>query len=298
MYLAVQHIGRNVWLSLMTIIIIFLAVLSSHVLISTSALTEAAGTILRSKIDVTVDFLPNVSQEDAAQVETRVKELPDVDSVELVDAQEVYRRFTERIQGNTTLAAGLQLVEKNPFGPRLYVRAKTLAGYTTVLSAFDDPTIVPPSLVQKKNFDDRGEAIRRFGLVEQRVRYAVLLLVAFFVLLSLFVIYHTVRLTIYTHREEIGIMKLVGASNSFIRLPFIVESFLLSLLAVGIGAAVIIPVFGYIDPWLGGLFAPTPFSLMGYYQQHVWWVVGLQAGIIVCVNMFSSALAVGRYLKV
>ena len=109
--------------------------------------------------------------------------------------------------------------------------------------------------------------------------------------------FNTIRIAIYTHSEEISIMKLVGASNWFIRAPFLIEAVLYALLSTTLTLVLLYPLLTIIDPYILSFFN-NGFSLVHYYSNHIisfaaWQFVGTMV-----LTMVVSFLAVGRYMDV
>jgi cell division transport system permease protein len=115
--------------------------------------------------------------------------------------------------------------------------------------------------------------------------------------LSLLIIVNAVRISIYTHREEIRIMRLVGASNRFIRWPFFLEGVLYSLIAVLISLGLVMPALHFFDPYLAQFFQ-NMIPLQSYFSRALVPIFGGQFLALSLLNIIAAWLAMGRYLKV
>ena len=120
----------------------------------------------------------------------------------------------------------------------------------------------------------------------------------FFGLISLLVIVNTIRIAIYTHRDEIGIMKLVGASNSFVRGPFLGEAILYAALGSTITFVLAYGVATFSDPYIVGLLGQVDFTLLGYLNRNVLYIFGGELLGIILISVFSTSLALRRYMRV
>ena len=105
-------------------------------------------------------------------------------------------------------------------------------------------------------------------------------------------------MAIYTHRNEIGIMRLVGASNWFIRLPFLVSSLLYTLLAMIIVVIIFYAFLSLLHPYLQTFFMGYNFNILTYFTNNFWNIFGLEFLLATIVNVTASLLAVGKYSKV
>jgi len=114
--------------------------------------------------------------------------------------------------------------------------------------------------------------------------------------IAILITFNTIRLTIYSHRQEIEIMRLVGASNWYIRMPFIVEGIIYGVCGVVAASLVMYPLLGWLSPRVSG-FIPGS-DVMGYFQANMLIIVLIQLAVGVGLGVVSSGIAVRRYLKV
>jgi cell division transport system permease protein len=113
------------------------------------------------------------------------------------------------------------------------------------------------------------------------------------------VIFNTIRISIYTRRDEITIMKLVGAGNAFVRVPFILESIFYALTAVLIVIAISYPLVNLVQPVLNSYFqGDQVINLVSYFNSNFVEIFVYQLIVLVVLNVVSTAIAVKRYLKV
>ena len=121
---------------------------------------------------------------------------------------------------------------------------------------------------------------------------------AIFGLITLLIVWNTIRVSIYTRKEEIGIMRLVGASDGFIRAPFYVEAILWSLLSFTICVAAVWPVLRFAQPFLQDFFGTTSVDLVGFYMANLPAIIGLEIGSVALMGLVTSKMATAKYLKV
>ena len=151
----------------------------------------------------------------------------------------------------------------------------------------------------KRDFKESQLVIARLTTITNRVRDAGIGVSAVFAILSLIVVINTIRITIYTHREEIGIMRLVGASNSFIRAPFILESLIYSAVGAGIAILAIVLLWqGSASALNAFFFKDTDVTVVGLLRDNFWSIIGLQFLGALLLSSLSALFATRRYLKV
>jgi cell division transport system permease protein len=111
-------------------------------------------------------------------------------------------------------------------------------------------------------------------------------------------VFNTIRATIYSHRQEISIMKLVGATDAFVRGPFVVASLLYGFIAATVTTLVLLPILTLTNPFFSQFFAGYDVNILGYFQTHLWKILGLEIAVGCGLSILSSLFAIGRYLRV
>lgn len=293
---ALQGFWRNIWLSVVTIIILVLTIFSVSLVSGINVVGREAVNALQDKIDVSVYFFPEVSESDVQNVQYRLESLGSVKNVTYVSREQALADFREKHKGDQEIIDSLNQLTQNPLGATLVIKAKSVDSYPVILEVLDDKDY--QKLIQDRNFEDNQAVIDKLADISRRVERAALALSAVFIIISILIIFNTIRITIYTHREEIGIMKLVGASNWFIRFPFVIESIFYAIIAVVISLALLYPFVQLVSPQLQSFFDGSNFSLLGYFTSHFLYILVFQLGFAIILSVISSAVAVGRYLRV
>jgi len=119
-----------------------------------------------------------------------------------------------------------------------------------------------------------------------------------FILISVLVVFNTIQVGIYTHREEIGIMRLVGASNSFIRSPFLIEGVFYSFFSVIILIVLLYPFLIFAQPYVDSFLKEYSANLVTVVNHNFVLIFGAQFLVAVAITILSSLIAVRRYIKV
>ena len=293
---ACQSFWRNIWLSIATIFVVFLALLSVNFLIIINVISDSAISAVKDRIDVSVYFRPEVKESKIAEVKTRLESLSQVKSIVYKSPQDNLDAFKVKHQNDEKIQETLNSLNGNPMGATLVIKAKDIKDYPEILKAIDDPAYA--ELIEEKNYEDNQLVIDRIGLIAQSVKRVVLAVSLIFVIISLLIIFNTVRIAIFTHQNEIAIMKLVGASNWFIRFPFIFESIIAGAIAVVCAIIFIYPLLSLLQSYLSSFFAGANFDLVGYFNANFVMIFGAQVIAILIINVVSSLIAIGRYLNV
>lgn len=291
---AFKDFWRNLGLSLMTISILMLTYFSLNLLIIVNFFTGAAIQVIESRVDVSVYFGPDVSDERILGVRGNLTSLPEVKAVEFISRDQALEQFKRNHAAEPEILSALQEVGENPLGAVLVVKAKDASSYGPILEALDSPAV--KSLVADKTVEDHRALIERLTTVTGKVQKAALGLSLVFALISLLIVFNTIRVAIYIHREEIAIMRLVGASSNFVRIPFLIETFLFNLISLGIVAALVYPTLGAIEPAARAFF-DAEVGITAYYHAHWLQIFGYQLGAVTFLSLVATGLSMGRYLR-
>lgn len=292
---ALQDIGRNFGMSFMTVFILILMLLSVNTLWSVEVVTNEAIKLVKNQINVSVYFSAEATDKNIAEIEKYVKSFPEVVEVTMLGRENVLESFRERHRLSAEILQALDELGGNPFGPTAIIKTREPGDYQKIVTALDLPEY--DNLIEAKSFDENREAIDKINNITKRLETMVLGIAILFAIISFLVIFNTVRVAIQSQRMEIGIKRLVGASNWFIRGPYVLESIVFTIISVALTAGLVFWGLGYVDKYLAVVF-PSAFSLTNYYFSHILYIFGAQAVAVLLLTILSSGLAMRRQLKV
>lgn len=296
--MALDSFRRNLWLSAVTILILTVSLLLFSLVLGINVVAGKLTASLQSRVDLTVTFKPGAPAVTVSDLEQRLRVVEGVRTVTHISADENLRQFSERHQDDPDIAATLKLFTTNPLGASSVVTATDTAAYEQALAIVNEPAYTPAIDATKNSLTANAETIRRFGEITGKVKTLGLGVAGLFLLIAVLVIFNTLRITIYTHREEISIMRLVGASNGFIRAPFVLESLLYAVIATVVAFAVIVPLIQSAAPFLNRLLLDYDTNLVSYFNGHLLQTFLLELAVAVGLSGLSALIAVGRYVRV
>lgn len=273
-----------------------LTIISVNLLFMLNLIGGKAIKMVEDKVDVSVYFKPDTSDEIVLSARSFLTEQDGVSDVQFVGRDLALERFRERHKSDPAIIASLDELEDNPLGASLKIKAKDPSKYRPILDSLDNPTY--RGTILEKSFDDHQILIEKLGVATKKVERSALALSLIFAFIVILIVVNSVRVAIYTRREEIGIMKLVGASDWFIRLPFLIEATLAGALAAFVAALIVIPTVGAIQPYMVKFFGANTVDLITYFRSHGVAVFGTQLLGAILLPMGIAGVAVGRYLKV
>ena len=242
--------------------------------------------VLESQVQVTVYLQDSLKEAEIREVGTRITKLPGVTRVNFIDKKEAMARFKQRLGAQQGLLA--ELGEANPLPNAFEVKV-------------DRPERVKPvalAIAQLKGIEAARygqEVVEQLFSLTRMVRIFGSVLIIFLGLAALFIIVNTIRLTVFARRREIGIMKYVGATDWFIRWPFIIEGVLLGSLGAAISSLLLTQLYGMVTGQVYGTLAFLPllpqYPMLGYVNIFL-----LLAGV--AIGALGSIISVKKFLKV
>ncbi len=293
--LAVTNMWRNLWLSVATVFVIALALFSMALLAAINLVASRAITAVEEKVDIAVFFVPDVLDQDVAVVQNALEAKPEVGEVTLISREQALAEFRERNSGNETVEETLDILGENPLGPSLLVTAQSISDFPTIVGYLDNPEWT--EYIQETDYRDNQLLVERLDRITGRAEGVMLTVSLVFILIALLIVFNTIRINIYTQREEINIMRLVGATGNFIRLPFLLESVIYALVGSVLTLVVITPLIAVIAPQADAFFEGYNFDLQSYFGGHFLQIAALLLIVSLVLSTLSSAAALARYLK-
>lgn len=285
---------RNRWISTATVLVMVITIALISSLVVLSAITTAVLTDLQEKVDITVYFELDTEENEILSVQRELEQFPEVSAVEYVSRDEALARFREAHAENPLIQSSLNEVGDNPLQASLNIQARDISEYGAIASFLESQRF--SGLIDSVNFRENQRIIERLSSIIDFIRQAGLILSVVLVVVAVLVAFNTIRLTIYSMREEIGVMRLVGGSNWYIRGPFIVEGALYGLVAAIIAFLIFVPIILFTSPRLVD-FLPG-IELSQYFSENWWQILLLQIAIGVALGVASSFIAMRRYLRI
>lgn len=290
-----KNLARNVWMGLATVFVLVLALLSVNVLVGVNALLDHAVAALEDKVDITTYFKPETPEAVLQQAQFFMASLPQVGAANLFTREQALEIFKARHADDPKILDALAELDQNPLGPSLVIKAKNTEDYPFLIEALKNPQF--DFAIESKTYDDHALAIDRVREVGDSARLFGAILIAIFAVFSMLIVYNAIRVAIYTQRKEIAIMRLVGASGVFVRLPFVFEGLALALASLLAAAGIIAAAVYGLEPRLYSFFDGASPGLKPFFTDHFWSLLLLEGGVLGFLVALSSWAAVGKYLK-
>ena len=252
---------------------------------------------IKDKVDVTIYFTVGAPEAKIILLKDSLLKLPEVKDVTYTSAEEALKLFRERHKNDYPTIAALDEIGTNPLGAYLNVKAKEISQYESIANFMKGDNILvlgSESIIDKVNYHQNKLVIDRLNAIiagAQKLGFIVTLIL---VIISIIITFNTIRLTIFISKEEIGVMRLVGASKMRVRGPFMIEGAIYGIIATFATLILFYPATAWLGRNMTGFLG---LNIYDYYLENFFQIFAiiLLSGIL--LGVISSFLAVRKYLN-
>jgi len=288
---------RNGVVSLASILVLWITLLVLLTILFSQAVLGNALEAVKDKVDITVYFSPGADETKVSDLKGAVEALPQVSKVSYVSADVALAQFKERRAGDELTLQALEEIGENPLGASLDIKAQDPTQYQIIADFLQgDSEIVRASsdIIFNINYNKNKIVIDRLNQIIAGARTLGVAITILLMAISVIITFNTILLTIFISKEEISIMRLVGAGKRYVVGPFIVEGIIYGLLAGLLATAAFYPISVWLSRRLSDFLG---LDLLRYYIDHFAVLLLLSVVVGIILGSLSSALAVRRYLN-
>lgn len=292
-----DNFRRNAWLTTAATVVMTITLLIIMTTVFARFVFNDTIDQVRQKIDVSVYLRDEAT---ASQIQTfveKIKKVSVVSSVSYVSKEQARSSFESQNKTDTEqLQALAELGEDNPFPASLRIKTKDPNKLEELNAVINSNKNLLDQSHPTSYSGERKDAIDKIATVSQFLETAGLVAAAIFVIISIMIVFNTIRMAIFNRRDEIEMMKLIGAEKFFIRGPFIVEAAMYGVLA---GIISVILMYGVVIVRAHEL-SQYEIAINDTVQFFQTWPVLIVLGqmlIGILIGIFSAQLAIRRYLK-
>lgn len=290
---------RNGFVSLASILVMTITLFVIGSIIFMGVMFSYTLDQIKEKVDINVYFVTSADSESIMTMKKNLETLPEVAKITYTSREDALANFKKKHENDEQTLQALEELSDNPLGASLNIKAKEPSQYESIARYLQGKDVLLKdgiSIIDKVNYYQNKIAIDRFIKIIDGTNKIGFALTVILVVLSVIITFNTIRLTIYVSREEISVMKLVGASNRYIRGPFVITGIMYGFVSAMITLVIFYPITFYSTKatanFLMGL------NLFDYYIRNFGQVFVIIAGSGILIGAISSYLAVRRYLKV
>ncbi len=288
---------RNSTISFSTVLITTFSLLILSSILFINGVLDFSLAQLQDRVDINIYFFPDAPAEEIINLQNKIKLIPEVRDVQYVSREEAFDYFKKRHENDELIKRSLDELGDNPLGASLNIRAKASYQYEAIIKAIEsEPVVKNSKFVEKTNYHDNKKTIDRLNQFSSVVRALVYIIFLIFAIVSLLIIITTIRLAIYSSRNEIAVKRLVGAETRYIHGPFMVAGILYGLISGLLTLGILFPLTiwasGATETFFGGI------NIWIYFMNNILQFVIIICGSGIILGIISSTLALRKYIRV
>ncbi len=285
---------RNAFVSLAAVLVMVIALFMITVSVFADAALKSVLNNLKEQVDVNVYFLPDAPEDKIAELKGDIESRDDISKVILKSKEQVLEEFKERHKNDKLTMQSLEELGDNPFGATLSVKAKSPELYDELVKYIESGKY--KEYIDKINYSDSKRAIETLSHLIKTAQKIGFFSTAFLIAVAILIVFNTIRLAVYMSKDEIAVMKLVGASDWYAQGPFVVSGLLYALVSATLTFAIVYPLAVWLsEPSLKFL---GSFDTYAYLKDNILSIVFMIYAVAIILGIFASYMSVRRYLDV
>ena len=292
-YFGWKNFFNQLNLSFATSFILILVILLLSSIFLLKGVAEHLISSIQEKADISVDFKEDVLEQDILKVKEELVKIPEVKDVEYISKEKALEKFIKKRKDDPKIMKALSLFE-NPFLAHLNIVLFKAEQYPALVNFLENSDLF--SSIEEINYPDRKSIINQIFAITENVKRVGIGASLILGLVAISIAFSTIKLAIFNSREEIKIQKLVGASNWFIRGPYLIQGFLAGFFAFLFSLLLTASLLYFLSPkveaFLGG------FNLLNYFLTNFPTILLIQLATGIGLGVISSYIATRKYLEV
>lgn len=289
-----QNFYRNGSLSVAAVSILTLALLIISIVIVLSISANLGLKYIQEKIDIRVYFKSGVDESRIMEFRSEIQGYKEVKSADYISKNKALDDFRSANAAKPEILKAIDAVDENPLLPSVNIKAVNPEQYDLIAKAVENS--VYKENVASINYQQYKLVIDRFNTTIRTIRKTGAFLFVLFSLIAILITFNVIRMTIFNHGTEIEIMRLVGASNNFIRLPFVFEGIVYGCFAAAIAILLLFPIVKIVTPYVVG--SAYVNAIQADFFRYFFLIFAVQLIVGTTLGVISSLFAIRRYLKV
>jgi len=253
---------------------------------------------ITNKIDISVYLKDSVTPVQSSQLVTELKSLPNAQTVTYLSKDQVLKLYQQQNATNQQLQSAIDQTS-NPLPATIHVKPRDLNKIGDIRTFLNQPSVTALQSDPPSYSGNLKQAIDNITHATNVLREIGIIAVIVFAVVSALIIFNTIQMAIFNRRDEIQIMRLLGASTTYIRGPFIVESAIYGILSAVVSILIINSIFIAASSTLQA----TTLGLLDigyattYFDNRFWGFLGMQLLVGILIGTVSSIIATKRFLK-
>lgn len=294
----IQNFLRNITLAVAAMAVISITLTTILMLVIANATLNSTIKQINNKIDISVYLSDSVTTQQKNNLISGLTSLSEVQSVQYISKSEALAIYEAQNSSNKSIESAVAQTS-NPLPATINVTPRNPSQLGQIKNYLDEPSILALQSDPSSYSGSLKTAINKIAKTTTLLREGGIISIIVFAAISVLIIFNTIRMTIFNRRDEIQIMRLLGASTWYIRGPFVVENIIYGLLSAGISILVVDILFTTVSNSLqASSFGLLNIGYANYYFRHYfWYILLIQFGLGILIGAAASVIATRRYLK-
>ncbi len=290
--------GRNIWIAIAAIAMMGITLTILLFAVVANATFRHTIDDITSHIDVSVFLKDDITDQQRNKFVSSLKNLDNVESVQYINKEQALKIYEKQNAGNKDLLSAISEIN-NPLPAKLVINPKDANKLQEIRDFLDKPSSQALQSDPSNDSGDRRTAIDKITKATHFFEQAGIIGIIIFIFISMLIIFNTIRMAIFNRRDELVIMRLLGASTGYIRGPFVVETMLYGAVAAILSLLVCATLFAIASSTLqASSLGLLDISFSNeYFRAHLWQILTAQIAIGILIGAASSSIATRRYLK-
>ena len=297
LYTSISNIVRAPFVSFSAIFVMTVTLFVVGFSLLLGQLANDVITALRDKVDTTVYFVANTPESQIDDLRAKLKNLPEVKDVVYTSQDGALAEYKKRHADDPRLLDGLKILDANPFRARISIKAYDTAQYEKIAKYLNNTDILSKNtttIIDKIDYYQNKDVIERLTNAINTTGLFANMVVILLIFISFLIVFNIIRLIIYLSRDEISVMKLIGADNEYVESPFLLSGAWYGLIGSVIAIAFLYPISVWLSPLVTRFFGGEAITV--YYITNFMFLIVVLMGLGVFIGAFSSWLSTRKYL--
>ncbi len=289
-----QYFIRNGWLTFAAVIILTLSLFVGAFSIIAATSAKSALNLKRESLSIAVSLNADISEDRIREIEGDLKQYKEIASIQYISRDDALNELLARNGNDDIIKRAVDTIGENPLLPTLVIRASDPDHYELIANKLKDS--IYQSDINRINYERNKKIIDRLSSASRTILLVGFAVSSVLILVSFIITFYAILITIRSNRQEFEIMRLVGASNLYVRMPVIFQGILYGVISAILSFILLGIAFKFLAPHTTGLF--TTGTILSFYFAHFLPIFPGLLGSGIALGVVSSEVAVRDTLKV
>ena len=295
---ALTNFFRNSWLTVASVSVLIMSLFVVSVIYVLTLTVNGILMNIQEKVNVSVYFKSDTEETVILSAQKELQNLSEVGSVNYISRDQALENFKRDNAEEPVILQSLEEIGENPLLSSLVIKAKNPEDYQIIMDYVNLAQF--KNEISRVNYGKHRETIDNLNQSVANIRKTGISLSIVFIFISILITFNTIRITIFTHKQEVEVMRLVGASNTFIRMHFIFEGFMYGIVASLISMILLYLYFkfGDITPIVSSIGLSSSKTMINVFMENIAFIFLMQLLLGISLGVISSLIAIRKFLKV